>query len=304
MGAVQGRTLCARWGGISLGAGTLAYALFSPASMGCSTNLVVLTRGTVTARGCAAYSVLSHVGVGLMVLGAVLLVGSFALVLKTRRLGSADATTPLTQTAPPPGSGQPQPPATSPAPAETAPEPTAGFPQPATVPSLGGSPAAHGPGPAPVPSFAAAPEASPVPSFAAAPEASPVAFFAAAPGTSPATAPAPEPSSATPPAPDVVRQAPEPRAVTEPVPTYAAAPTAPRDAPAPAPGGRRQREPMRTRPIAPGEDVAHDRAVCSNEGGALLRSGACLPPGWYGDPSAQGGPVRWWDGSRLTDRPG
>ena len=86
MGAGRGRSRCALWGGISLGVGTLAFALFSSASVGCSTNLVLLTHGTVTARGCAAYSVVAHVGVGLIVLGAVLLLGSFALAVRSRSL--------------------------------------------------------------------------------------------------------------------------------------------------------------------------------------------------------------------------
>jgi len=85
MGAGRGRTLCALWGGISLGVGTVAFALFSSSSAGCSTNLVVLTHSAVTARGCAAFSVVAHVGVGLVVLGAVLLLGSFALTVRTRR---------------------------------------------------------------------------------------------------------------------------------------------------------------------------------------------------------------------------
>ena len=68
-----------------LGAGTVLYALCSPASVGCTTNLVVLTHSQVTARGCAAYSVAAHVGVGLIVLGAVLLLGSFALAVRQRR---------------------------------------------------------------------------------------------------------------------------------------------------------------------------------------------------------------------------
>ena len=79
--------MCALWGGISLGVGTLAFALFSSSSAGCSTNLVVLTHSAVTARGCAAFSVVSHVGVGLVVVGAVLLLGSFALAVRTRRQG-------------------------------------------------------------------------------------------------------------------------------------------------------------------------------------------------------------------------
>jgi len=85
MGPGQGRSQCALWGGISLGVGTIAYALFSPSSVGCSTNVVVLTHGAVTERGCAAFSVMSHTGVGLMVLGAVLLLGSFAIAVRWRR---------------------------------------------------------------------------------------------------------------------------------------------------------------------------------------------------------------------------
>ena len=79
------RIRCAAWGGVSLGIGTLAYALCSSSSIGCSTNLVVLTHGTVTARGCAAYSTIARLGVGLMVLGAVLLVGSFIAGVRIRQ---------------------------------------------------------------------------------------------------------------------------------------------------------------------------------------------------------------------------
>jgi len=75
----------ALWGSVALGVGTLAYALLSSSSAGCSTNLVVLTHSVVTARGCAAFSIVSHVGIGLMVLGAVLLLGSFALAVRARR---------------------------------------------------------------------------------------------------------------------------------------------------------------------------------------------------------------------------
>ena len=66
---------------------------------GCSTNLVVLTHSTVTARGCAAYSVVAHLGVGLIVLGAVLLLGSFVLAVRTRRHGTT--VPPCTPVAPP-----------------------------------------------------------------------------------------------------------------------------------------------------------------------------------------------------------
>src|SRR5450756_1613322 len=84
------RVRCAAWGGVSLGIGTLAYALCSPSSAGCSTNLVVLTHGAVTARGCAAYSMIARVGIGLMVLGAVLLLGSFILAVRFRRQGTPE----------------------------------------------------------------------------------------------------------------------------------------------------------------------------------------------------------------------
>jgi len=79
------RERCATWGGVSLGIGTLAFALCSSSSAGCSTNLVVLTHGTVTAQGCAAYSMAARLGIGLMVLGAILLLGSFILAVRTRR---------------------------------------------------------------------------------------------------------------------------------------------------------------------------------------------------------------------------
>lgn len=75
----------AAWGGISLGVGTLAYALCSPSNAGCSTNLIVLTHSTVTARGCAAFSVVARFGIGSMVLGAVLLLGSFIVTVRARR---------------------------------------------------------------------------------------------------------------------------------------------------------------------------------------------------------------------------
>jgi hypothetical protein len=128
MGAGRGRSLCALWGGISLGLGTLAFALFSPASVGCSTNLVVLTHGTVTARGCAAYSVVAHLGVGLIVLGAVLLLGSFALAVRLRRQAAT------TTVAPPADAHPPSAPATTTPSAPTPPDvPPVEWAAPATV---------------------------------------------------------------------------------------------------------------------------------------------------------------------------
>ncbi len=79
-----------RWalaGACSFGAGTVAFALCSPASTGCTTNLVVLTNAAVTTRSCAAYSVAAHLGIGLMVLGGVLLVGYFIIVAVRPRGG-------------------------------------------------------------------------------------------------------------------------------------------------------------------------------------------------------------------------
>ena len=52
-----------------------------------------------------------------------------------------------------------------------------------------------------------------------------------------------------------------------------------------------RRTSARVGPIPPGEDEA-DRV------GPIL-----LPPGWYGNPDIPGGPVQWWDDTRLVDRP-
>jgi hypothetical protein len=81
--------LCSLGGGIALGAGIALWALCSPASVGCTTNIVVLTGGRITSKACAAYSVAAHAGVGLVVVGAVLLVGRFVLGRIDRAAGSA-----------------------------------------------------------------------------------------------------------------------------------------------------------------------------------------------------------------------
>ena len=218
MGAGRGRSLCALWGGISLGVGTLAFALFSPSSVGCSTNLVVLTHSSVTARGCAAYSVIAHIGVGLIVLGAVLLLGSFALAVRSRRHA---ATTVEAPGAPPVGG-------TGPTRAAASVEP----------------PAVTAPPPAP-PARTAAP---------------------APPVTEPVVAEAPVLAGPWPPEP--------------------------------------QQEPAVawSRPIAPGEDVLTQGGP-ADESAGLLASAVRLPPGWYGNPNNPGGPVQWWDGTKLTDGP-
>jgi hypothetical protein len=200
MERVRGRSLSALWGGIVLGTGTAAYALFSTSSAGCSTNLVVLTRSTVTARGCAVFSVVSHIGVGLIVLGAVLLLGSFALAVRTRR-------------------------------------------QPAPV---------HADLPGPVEATAGrAPEPAP---------AAPVTFTGSR----------------------AVEEAPPPTV------EHAIAEEAPSSFPEPA---------MAWSPIAPGDDTAMSP-------GSLMGSSINLPPGWYGNPNNPGRSVQWWDGTKLTDRPG
>ena len=152
----RGRARCALWGGIALGTGTLAYALFSSSSAGCSTNLVVLTRSAVTARGCAAFSVVAHVGVGLIVLGAVLLLGSFALALRNRRATMtapsagpevAPASTEAEEARPAP-EGAPGGPAdeavaseaeAAPAPGVREPAPSHGTPEPVTARSTAGT---------------------------------------------------------------------------------------------------------------------------------------------------------------------
>ncbi len=254
MGAGRGRKTCALWGGISLGFGTLMYALFSPASMGCSTSVVILTHGTVTARGCAAYSVVAHVGVGLIVLGAVLLLGSFVLVLRTRRQGARSGAVGRRHAGEPdagvgedvpPGSPVPVPPA-APAP------PSVPFPPSVPVPP-----------PAPVPAPVGTVEGGTAQVVAEV-----VVSEVVAPG-------------AVPPGP-----------MGEPVPTRGVEP----------PPGQ---EPGRTRPIAPGEEpeVGHDRGD-RGDVRDLRESPVLLPPGWYGNPDTPGRPVQWWDGTKLTDRPG
>jgi len=235
MGAGRGRSLCALWGGISLGVGTLAYALFSPASVGCSTNVIVLTHSTVTARGCAAYSVVAHLGVGAIVLGAVLLLGSFALAVRNRRsapTAPSGATVDLT----PPAAAEP-----------VAAEPATGTP---------------------------APPVDDLPLFD-----TPTAAPPAAPGPM-----GPAPVSGTRAERDDVAPAPAPEFIW------------PAEQPEPAVA--------RTRPIAPGEGVYDDEYVDDYDEVGLLDSAVRLPPGWYGNPNNPDNPVQWWDGTRLTDRPG
>ncbi len=203
----RGRIRCAVGGGVALGVGTLLFALCSPSSVSCATNIVVLTHGDVTARSCAAYSLAAHIGVGLIVLGAVLLTGSFLLTVRHRRQVATEAA-PVTAVAVVPGPDHP-----SPVPAETL-----AVTAPTTV---GVTPGPQGP-----------------------PSSEPEPVGASAPGY-----------------PEVERRR----------------------------GDRRR--PGRVGPIAPGEDVGAPPGPMP------------LPPGWYGNPDNPGGPVQWWDGTKLTDRP-
>ena len=208
----RGRIRCAVGGGVSLGVGTLLFALCSPSSVSCATNIVVLTHGTVTARSCAAYSMVAHIGVGLIVLGAVLDRG-------------------LPPGGPPPASGRHGRPGgrggggRDPVPATDNPR------------DRRGRPDAAGPGRRD-------------------------RRTDGAPGAGrghEVRATAPEPPG--PGYPEVERRR----------------------------GDRRR--PRRVGPIAPGEDTGPPP-------GSML-----LPPGWYGNPENPGGPVQWWDGTKLTDRP-
>ena len=261
----RGRARCALWGGVSLGVGTLAYAFFSSSSAGCATNLVVLTRGTLTARGCAAYSVVSHIGVGLIVLGAVLLLGSFALALRARRMVTAGATA---ERFAPEGSTSAVSPASGTVPA--APSTAATAPTPPPPPRLPPPPPRLPPPPPRLP-LAPVPAPTPGPTTQVAPVPAPT------PGPTTQVAPVPAPT-----------QTPAwiPTPTADPTP---AVPVARRAETVPPPA-----TPPRT-PIAPGDDA--------EEPSGLLASAIRLPPGWYGNPNQPGKPVQWWDGTKLTDRP-
>jgi len=240
MGAGRGRSRCALWGGLSLGTGTVAFALFSPSSVGCSTNVVVLTRSSVTARGCAAYSVVAHVGVGLIVLGAVLLLGSFALALRTRRQGAADA-------------------------APSAPDTQSDVDTAAATGDAATAPAEHPPLVA--------------------------GSFAPVPGREAVAVPDRIPTEPTATEPERQREPTATERVRQPGPAWG-----------PEPAWEPEPAAVRTRPIAPGEDV-HDDGGERHDRSGLLDSAVRLPPGWYGNPNNPGKPIQWWDGTRLTDGP-
>jgi hypothetical protein len=66
-------------GGIATAAGIVLFALFSDAGGSCTANVIVLSDGVIGPHGCAASSIAYHAGIGLMVLGAALLVGACVL---------------------------------------------------------------------------------------------------------------------------------------------------------------------------------------------------------------------------------
>jgi hypothetical protein len=54
--------------------GIVLFALFSDAGGSCTANVIVLSDGVIGPHGCAASSIAYHTGIGLMILGAALLV--------------------------------------------------------------------------------------------------------------------------------------------------------------------------------------------------------------------------------------
>jgi hypothetical protein len=78
-------------GGIAMVAGIVLFALFSDAGGSCTANVIVLSDGVIGPHGCAASSIASHAGIGLMVLGAALLVGACVLSVMGRTEQTAAA---------------------------------------------------------------------------------------------------------------------------------------------------------------------------------------------------------------------
>src|SRR5271169_276487 len=79
-------------GGIAMVVGIVLFALFSDAGGSCTANVIVLSDGVIGPHGCAASSIASHAGIGLMVLGAALLVGACVLSVMGRTEQSVAAT--------------------------------------------------------------------------------------------------------------------------------------------------------------------------------------------------------------------
>lgn len=78
-------------------AGIVLFALFSDAGGSCTANVIVLSDGVIGPHGCAASSIASHAGIGLMVLGAALLVGACVLSVMGRTEQTVAATGPGTE---------------------------------------------------------------------------------------------------------------------------------------------------------------------------------------------------------------
>jgi len=73
------------WGGGAASAvGVVLFALFSDAGGSCTANVIVLGNGVIGPHGCAATSIAYHAGIGLMVLGAALLIGACMLAVLPR----------------------------------------------------------------------------------------------------------------------------------------------------------------------------------------------------------------------------
>ncbi len=82
-------------GGIAIGTGIVLFALFSNAGGSCTANVIVLSDGVVGPHGCAVTSIAAHAGIGLLVLGAALLIGAclLAVVGRTPRAGAVSGDT-------------------------------------------------------------------------------------------------------------------------------------------------------------------------------------------------------------------
>jgi hypothetical protein len=81
-------------------AGIVLFALFSDAGGSCTANVIVLSDGVIGPHGCAASSIASHAGIGLMVLGAALLVGACVLSVMGRTEQTVAAAGPATERRP------------------------------------------------------------------------------------------------------------------------------------------------------------------------------------------------------------
>lgn len=81
---MERRRWCRRtaWGGgITSGVGIVLFALLSDAGGACTANVIVLNDGVIGPHGYALSSIAFHAGIGLMVVGAALLVGASGLAV-------------------------------------------------------------------------------------------------------------------------------------------------------------------------------------------------------------------------------